>query len=122
MLARYQAVLPTVNRALPPPRPKPYRLPKVASAPRSASQASNSAFQLGRAFTVIDMRELRISDAATRSGRSATTLPCRESTGLITSIRTATGYRLVKQRDLERLRFLGAAKRLDMSLHPEQTA
>jgi DNA-binding transcriptional MerR regulator len=59
---------------------------------------------------------LRISQAVQATGIPATTLRYWEQVGLLECVRTPTGYRSYDQRTVERLRFISAAKRLDLSL------
>jgi DNA-binding transcriptional MerR regulator len=59
---------------------------------------------------------LRISELAARTGVPATTLRYYEQVGLLSASRTPNGYRAYDERAVERLRFIGAAKRLDLSL------
>ncbi len=62
------------------------------------------------------MSELRISELAAKSGVPSTTLRYYEDVGLLVSARTPSGYRTYDQRAVERLRFIGAAKRMHLSL------
>lgn len=58
----------------------------------------------------------RISQLAERVGLPATTLRFYESAGLLPAGRTASGYRIYGDDAMERLSFIGAAKRLGLSL------
>ncbi len=58
----------------------------------------------------------RISQLAERVGVPATTLRFYESAGLLPAGRTASGYRIYSEEAVERLGFIGAAKRLGLSL------
>jgi DNA-binding transcriptional MerR regulator len=58
----------------------------------------------------------RISQLAERAGVPATTLRFYESAGLLPAGRTASGYRIYGEDAIERLGFIGAAKRLGLSL------
>jgi MerR family copper efflux transcriptional regulator len=58
----------------------------------------------------------RISQLAERVGVPATTLRFYESAGLLPAGRTASGYRIYNEEAVERLGFIGAAKRLGLSL------
>jgi DNA-binding transcriptional MerR regulator len=63
------------------------------------------------------MTNLRIAEVAERSGVPATTLRYYEEIGLLVPAgRRPNGYRAYSQRDVERLRFITRAKRLDLSL------
>lgn len=63
------------------------------------------------------MTGLRIAEVAERCGVPATTLRYYEEIGLLTPAgRSPNGYRAYSQRDVERLRFITRAKRLDLSL------
>lgn len=62
------------------------------------------------------MTALRIADAAAVTGIPATTLRFWERTGLLTSSRTPNGYRVFDDCAVDRLRFISAAKRLDLPL------
>ncbi|WP_062213588.1 MerR family transcriptional regulator [Streptomyces sp. NBRC 109706] len=57
-----------------------------------------------------------ISQLAERSGVPATTLRFYESSGLLTAERTPAGYRRYGAEAMERLAFIGAAKRLGLAL------
>lgn len=59
---------------------------------------------------------MRISQVAARSGVPATTLRYYEDLGLLHPRRASNGYRLFDAETLERLRFINAAKRLDLPL------
>src|SRR3954467_12290006 len=60
---------------------------------------------------------LRIAEVADRTGVPATTLRYYEDIGLLApASRTANGYRAYTERDVERLRFVRRAKRLDIAL------
>src|ERR1044072_6082575 len=59
---------------------------------------------------------MRISELADRSGVPATTLRFYESSGLLDADRTSGGYRDDAEHDVERFAFIGAAKRLGLSL------
>jgi MerR family transcriptional regulator, copper efflux regulator len=59
---------------------------------------------------------MRISQLAERSGVPATTLRFYESAGLLAAQRTASGYRAYGEDAVRRLAFIGAAKRLGLSL------
>ncbi|MFJ5045492.1 MerR family transcriptional regulator [Streptomyces anulatus] len=62
------------------------------------------------------MSTMRISQLAARSGVSATTLRYYEGAGLLPADRTPAGYRLYGEAAVERLAFIGAAKRLGLPL------
>jgi DNA-binding transcriptional MerR regulator len=57
-----------------------------------------------------------ISEVAERTGFPATTLRFYEDAGLVHPARSAAGYRLYDERDLELLDFIGRAKGLGLSL------
>ena len=59
---------------------------------------------------------MRISLLAERSGFPATTLRFYEGAGLLSSDRTAAGYRTYGEDALDRLTFIGAGKRLGLTL------
>jgi MerR family copper efflux transcriptional regulator len=59
---------------------------------------------------------MRISQLAERSGVPATTLRFYESAGLLAAQRTPSGYRAYGEEAVRRLAFIGAAKRLGLSL------
>ena len=59
---------------------------------------------------------MRISQLAERSGVPATTLRYYESAGLLAVRRTSSGYRAYGEDAVRRLAFIGAAKRLGLSL------
>lgn len=59
---------------------------------------------------------MRISELADRSGVPATTLRFYESRGLLDAERTPAGYRDYAEQAVERVAFIGAAKRLGLSL------
>jgi DNA-binding transcriptional MerR regulator len=60
---------------------------------------------------------MRISEVADRTGVPATTLRYYEDVGLLAPAeRSPNGYRAYSERDVERLRFLTRAKRLDLTL------
>ncbi|ATL71804.1 MerR family transcriptional regulator [Nocardia terpenica] len=59
---------------------------------------------------------MRISQLAGRSGVPATTLRFYETAGLLPADRTPAGYRAYRPDALDRLRFIGAAKNLGLSL------
>lgn len=59
---------------------------------------------------------MRISQLAGRSGVPATTLRFYESAGLLTADRTPSGYRCYGDDAIQRLAFIGAAKRLGLPL------
>jgi MerR family transcriptional regulator, copper efflux regulator len=59
---------------------------------------------------------MRISQLAERSGVPATTLRFYESAGLLAAPRTPSGYRAYGEDAVRRLAFIGAAKRLGLSL------
>ena len=74
-------------------------------------------FEVGRRFTVLTMRTLRIAEVAERTGVPATTLRYYEDIGLLAPAgRTGNGYRAYDERDVARLRFITSAKQLDISL------
>jgi DNA-binding transcriptional MerR regulator len=73
-------------------------------------------FEPARRFTVAVVTGLRISQAVAATGVPATTLRYWEQIGLLESTRTPAGYRSYDARTVERLRFISAAKRLDLSL------
>jgi MerR family transcriptional regulator, copper efflux regulator len=58
----------------------------------------------------------RISQFVGRTGVPATTLRFYEKEGLLAAARTAAGYRTYTDDDAERVRFIGAAKGLGLSL------
>jgi MerR family transcriptional regulator, copper efflux regulator len=58
----------------------------------------------------------RISQLAERTGVPATTLRFCEKEGLLAAARTSAGYRAYTDDDAERVRFIGAAKGLGLSL------
>lgn len=62
------------------------------------------------------MTTLRISQLAERSGVPATTLRFYETAGLLPAGRTPAGYRVYGEDAVERLSFIGAAKRLGLPL------
>jgi DNA-binding transcriptional MerR regulator len=62
------------------------------------------------------MVELRISELAQRSGVSASALRYYEDIGLLPAGRTPAGYRTYDEHAQERLRFIAAAKRLELPL------
>ncbi len=62
------------------------------------------------------MSTLRISQLAERTGVPVTTLRFYEETGLLPAGRTAAGYRIWNEDAVERLAFIGAAKRLGLPL------
>jgi len=62
------------------------------------------------------MSDLRISQLAERSGVPATTLRFYEGAGLLPAGRTGSGYRTYDETAVERLAFIGAAKRLGLAL------
>ncbi|MDN3359785.1 MerR family transcriptional regulator [Actinomadura sp. DC4] len=62
------------------------------------------------------MSTYRISQLAERTGVPATTLRFYETVGLLSAERSVSGYRLYGQDAVERLRFVGAAKDLGLSL------
>jgi DNA-binding transcriptional MerR regulator len=62
------------------------------------------------------MAELRISELARRSGVSASALRYYGDIGLLPAARTPSGYRAYDEHAEERLRFITAAKRLELSL------
>lgn len=66
--------------------------------------------------TVASVTDLRISQLAERSGVPASTLRFYESTGLLPAGRTSAGYRIYDETALERLEFIGTAKRLGLPL------
>lgn len=59
---------------------------------------------------------MRISQFAARTGVPATTLRYYESAGLVPAGRTGGGYRLYADRDVDRVAFIQAAKRVGLSL------
>lgn len=59
---------------------------------------------------------MRISQLAERTGVPATTLRFYEGAGLLTADRTPAGYRSYDEGAVERLAFIGAAKRLGLPL------
>lgn len=73
-------------------------------------------FKSHRGFSVVPMERMRISQLAERSGVPVTTLRFYEDAGLVPAERSAAGYRLYGQEALERLGFIGAAKRLGLPL------
>ncbi len=62
------------------------------------------------------MGTYRISQLAGRTGVPATTLRFYEQEGLLAAARTPAGYRVYTDEDVERVRFIGAAKGLGLSL------
>lgn len=62
------------------------------------------------------MNEMRISQLAEASGVPASTLRFYEAQGLLRADRTAAGYRAYGAEAVERLGFIGAAKRLGLPL------
>ncbi|WP_069741413.1 MerR family transcriptional regulator [Streptomyces sp. EN23] len=62
------------------------------------------------------MTSLRISQLAERSGVPATTLRFYESAGLLSAGRAPAGYRMYGEDAIDRLAFIGAAKRLGLAL------
>ncbi|GGS47759.1 MerR family transcriptional regulator [Streptomyces badius] len=62
------------------------------------------------------MTSLRISQLAERSGVPATTLRFYKSAGLLSAGRTPAGYRMYGEDAIDRLAFIGAAKRLGLAL------
>lgn len=62
------------------------------------------------------MDRYRISELAERVGVPPTTLRYYESQGLLPARRTGSGYRTYDDRDVERMRFITAAKRLGLPL------
>jgi MerR family transcriptional regulator, copper efflux regulator len=62
------------------------------------------------------MSTMRVSQLADRSGVPATTLRFYEAAGLLPAERTAAGHRVYGEEAVERLAFIGAAKRLGLSL------
>jgi DNA-binding transcriptional MerR regulator len=63
------------------------------------------------------MTTLRIAEVSERTGVPATTLRYYEDIGLLAPAgRSENGYRAYEERDVERLRFITRAKRLDISL------
>jgi MerR family transcriptional regulator, copper efflux regulator len=65
---------------------------------------------------VASVTELRISQLAERSGVPASTLRFYESAGLLPAGRTPAGYRVYNETAVERLEFIGTAKRLGLPL------
>lgn len=63
---------------------------------------------------VVEM--IRIAELAQRTGFSPPTLRYYEQIGLLAPVRSDAGYRLYDRNDEERLRFIGRAKRLGLSL------
>src|ERR1044072_2167115 len=59
---------------------------------------------------------MRISELADRSGVPATTLRIYDTRGLLDADPTWGGYRDYAEHDVERVAFIGAAKRLGLSL------
>ncbi|KIF78202.1 MerR family transcriptional regulator, partial [Streptomyces sp. 150FB] len=59
---------------------------------------------------------MRISQLAERCGVPATTLRFYEGAGLLPAGRTPAGYRVYREDSVERLSFIGAAKRLGLPL------
>ncbi|TCK22363.1 MerR family transcriptional regulator [Pseudonocardia endophytica] len=62
------------------------------------------------------MDRYRISQAAERAGMPATTLRYYDSRGLMPVRRSPSGYRTYDESDVDRLRFIGTAKDLGLSL------
>lgn len=58
----------------------------------------------------------KISDAAAASGFSESALRFYEREGIVVPARTASGYRVYRDEDLEALRFVGRAKGLGLRL------
>ena len=73
-------------------------------------------FESGGGFTVGGMSTMLISELAARSGVPVTTLRFYEGAGLLPAGRTVSGYRVYGQDAVERLAFIGAAKRLGLPL------
>jgi MerR family transcriptional regulator, copper efflux regulator len=65
---------------------------------------------------VASVTDLRISQLAERSGVPASTLRFYESAGLLPAGRTPAGYRVYDETALERLQFIGTAKRWGLPL------
>jgi DNA-binding transcriptional MerR regulator len=62
------------------------------------------------------MNEIPISELAAQSGVPSTTLRYYEQIGLLAADRTPSGYRIYDERAVERVRFIIAAKRMQLSL------
>ena len=62
------------------------------------------------------MSAMRISQLAERTGVPATTLRFYETAGLLPAARTSAGYRRYGDEAVERLAFIGAAKRMGLAL------
>jgi DNA-binding transcriptional MerR regulator len=81
-----------------------------------ATTRSALTFDPGRTPTVIGMDGYTISQVAERTGFSPSALRFYEQFGLIEPDRTVAGYRTYDDADLERLWFIGRAKRFGLSL------
>lgn len=77
---------------------------------------SRLTFDLARRPTVVIVDGYRISQLAERVGVPATTLRYYEAQGLLPARRTAAGYRVYDDTDVERVRFLVTAKSLGLPL------
>ena len=62
------------------------------------------------------MTGYQIAEAARRTGFTPTALRFYERAGLVPTVRTPAGYRIYTDDDLDRLRFIGRAKRLGLPL------
>lgn len=62
------------------------------------------------------MSSFRISQLARRSGVPSTTLRYYDAAGLLPAQRTESGYRMYEEQAIERLAFIGAAKRMGLAL------
>lgn len=67
-------------------------------------------------MTVEIVTTYRISQLADRVGIRPATLRCYEQVGLLPARRSPSGYRLYDDSAVQRLRFIGAAKRLGLPL------
>lgn len=81
-----------------------------------AAEGEGLTFESGGGFTVGGMSTMLISELAARSGVPVTTLRFYEGAGLLPAGRTSSGYRVYGQDAVERLAFIGAAKRLGFPL------
>lgn len=77
---------------------------------------STLTFHSTRRSSVGVVDRYRISQLAERVGLRASTLRYYETQGLLPAQRTSSGYRTYDDRDVERVRFIGTAKTLGLSL------
>lgn len=73
-------------------------------------------FESGRTLTVSGVDGYSISQVAERTGFPPSTLRFYEQSGLVRPARTPSGYRSYDDTHLERLSFIGRAKRFGLSL------